>query len=255
MSIKEQKKDFSDVDYRFSFSVTINDTEIPGDEVIVVKRYFNIYNFDEESLCSLDLKESVDDIVSLIDRDLKSKSRVYMWYNYDENYVSGEFSTPLPKEPKSVFKFTFFDREKPVITKIWSGDAYPLLVRNNVDLTNKKYKYDNSKNVEMDFVKQIAQKASADKPDLTTMIMRHISTTCSSYQPRSSEVKLMYKQYISDIKYEDMALLRNGKMDRVKSILKPIKMVSDDNGVEKELFEVYTTKYVCSTKTYDLKKF
>ena len=39
MSIKE-KKDFSDVEYRFSFALTINDLENGGSDIIIVKRDF-----------------------------------------------------------------------------------------------------------------------------------------------------------------------------------------------------------------------
>lgn len=251
MSNKEQKKDFSDVEYRFSFVLTINDVENEGNDIIIVKRDFNIYNLDEESLRSLELKECIDDIVVMIDRDLKSKSRVYTWYNYDENYNVPEFSTPLPEKQLTTFKFTLYDRNKAIISKIWSGDGYPFTVRNSVDLTNKKYKYDNIKNIEMDFTKQVAQKASADKPDLTAIIMRHISSTCASYQSRQGGKKLMYKQYIPELRLESV-VFENGNFISVNDRLPSIKVVSDENGFEKQVYEVYTTKYTIGDKEYDL---
>ena len=41
---KEQKKNFSDVEYRFSFALTINDVESKSEDIIICKRDFNIYN-------------------------------------------------------------------------------------------------------------------------------------------------------------------------------------------------------------------
>lgn len=251
MSSKEIKRDFSDVNYRFSFSVTIEEKDSEATDVIVVKRDFNIYNFDPESLVSMELKECIDDVVGLIDRDLKSKSRVYLWYNFDENYATPELTERVSDEPKFLFKFTLYDRGKSVITKAWSGDFYPAHVRNNVDLTNKKYKYDNYRGVEMDFSKQIAQRAAADKVDLTTLIMKHISTTCSSYQPRGGK-KLVYKQYIPDLKLEDMAISRDGSFKAVRRTINPIKIVSDENGIEKELLDAYSTKYCSGYKEYPM---
>jgi len=251
MSIKE-KKDFSDVEYRFSFALTINDLENGGSDIIIVKRDFNIYNLDEESLHSLELKESIDDVVNMIDRDLKSKSRVYTWYNYDLNYDVPEFSTPIPSESQTTFKFTLFDKGTPIITKIWSGDGYPFAVRNSVDLTNKKFKYENTRNLEMDFVKQVAQKASVDKPDLTGIIIRHISSTCASYQNRQGGKKLSYKQYIPEIKLEEMVIANDNSYSFIKNKLKSLKTVTDDNGYDKLVYEVYTTKYTIGDKEYDL---
>lgn len=265
---KENKKDFSDVDYRFSFSLTINDSEINDDDIIICKRDFNIFNLDEESLCSLELKECIDDVTDMINRDLKSKSRAYIWYNMswdlskDENGcrnlgvfhgntsqakdISSEFTDPIPEKSQTTFKFTLFDKGRAIITKIWSGDAYPFSVRNSVDLTNRKYKHDNSKFIELDFVKQIAQKASADRSDLTSVIMRHISSTCASYPSKQSNKKLMYKQNIPELKLEDMVINEEKYpcgYTFTKSKQEPIRSVTDDNGFEKLVYEVYTTKF------------
>lgn len=253
MNNKEQKRNFSDVEYRFSFVLTINDNENNAGDIIIVKRDFNIYNIDEESLYSLELKECIDDVVTMIDRDLKSKSRVYTWYNYDENYDVPEFSAKLPTKSQTTFKFTLFDKGKSIISKIWSGDGYPFTVRNSVDLTNKKYKYENVKNVEMDFVRQIAQRAAADKPDLTTVIIKHISSTCVPYQPKQGGRKLMYRQYIPEIGLETMVANKDNTYSSLRNRLSPRKTVTDENGIDKQVFDVYTTKYDAGGgKEYDL---
>lgn len=266
MNNKEQKKDFKDVDYRFSFALTIN--EVGNEEdIIICKRDFNIYNLDEESLCSIELKECIDDIVTLIDRDLKSKSRTYMWYartgnhclrqieDYGAEYVSPEFSTPIPEQPQSMFKFTLFDKGRSIITKGWCADGYPFQVRNSVDLTNRKFKSENTKNIEMDFTKTIAQKGAADKQDLTNIIMRHISSTCASYKSKENK-KLMYKQYIPELSIETVCINPDtAKAQNVKKRLEQIETVTDNNGFEKLVYEVYTTKYKVNDTEYDLAKF
>lgn len=246
MSNKETKKDFSDINYRFSYVLTI-------DDIIICKRDFNINNLDEESLYSLELKETIDDIVSLIDRDLKAKSRVYTWYNYDENYVTPEFSTPLPEKSQTVFKFTLLDKNKPIISKIWDGDVYPFSVRNSVDLTNKKYKNDN-KYIEMDFAKQIAQKGAAGRPDLTSIIMRHITSTCVSYKSRQNKKKIIYKQYIPELKWETISIsdLSTNKVDTINNRLPYSDIATDDNGFDKLVYEVYTTNYSVGDNNYNL---
>lgn len=252
MNNKEQRKDFSDVDYRFSFIVTINDADNGENDIIIVKRDFNIFNVDEDSLKSFELKECVDDIVCMIDSDLKSKSRVYMWYNYDSNYVSPEFSTPIPEKQKVTFKFTLTDKGKSIISKMWSGDGYPFSIRNSVDLTNKKYKYENSRNIEMDFIKQILQKSSVDKTDLTNVIIKHITSVCSPYQPKNGSKKIIYKQYFPDLKPEYSIVNKKNNYESINSRVPLLKLIEGDNGIVKELYEVYTTTCVFNNKEYSL---
>jgi hypothetical protein len=247
--IKEYKKNFNEIDYRFSFSITIDDLENKIENIIVVKRDFNIYNLDEQSLNSIELKETIDDVVNLINRDLKSKSRVYMWYNYDENYDVPEFSTPIPEVSQTNFKFTLYDRGKMVIQKIWSGDAYPFSVRNSVDLTNKKYKHEYNRNIEMDFTKQIAQKAAADRPDLTLIIMKLISSTCSSSYSREDNKKYINKLYIPELKLEEMVI--NEKLKGSYSFIGD-KVIPTNQTDEKSTYEGYATKCKFGEKEYDL---
>lgn len=253
MNIKLNKKDFSNVDYRFSYSLTINDLENEDNDIIIVKRDFNINNFDEESLYSIELKECIDDIVNIIKRDLKSKSRTYMWYNYDESYVTPEFSTPISDKQQSTFKFTIFDGDKAIITKIWSGDEYPFLVRNGVDLTNKKFS--NAKHYELDFSRQVAQKGASERPDLTVMIIKHISSTCASFKNNRNSGKLMFKQHLPELKYEEIVIkdVETGKFSYVNNKLNYKFISSEDNrNSEKIVYDVYTTKYNVGDRQYDL---
>ena len=247
-----EKVDYSKVDFRFSFTLTINDI-VTNEDIIICKRDFNINFIDESSLRSLELKECVDDIVGLVKRDLKSKSRVYTWYNYDENYITPEFSDPIPEEQVSTFKFTLYDNDKPIITKIWSGDEYPFTVRNSVDLTNKKYKYDNINVNNLDFVKQIAQKASADKQDLSVLIMKLINSTCSSVQSKQYNKKVIYRNYLPELLFENISLNGDGNWVENDNKLEYIEIIEgEDETKDKVIYEVYTNYYEVGDKEYDL---
>ena len=75
-----EKRDYKEE--RFEFTIFVND-------FIICSRNFRIFNYIENSMNTLEFKNTVDGIVKMIDDDLKSKSRVYTWYNYDPNYVNG----------------------------------------------------------------------------------------------------------------------------------------------------------------------
>ena len=70
----ETKKQFShEKDYRekFEFRLTVGDN-------IICQRYFKINNFNPRSLNSLELAHTLQNCVSVIDEDLKSKTAVYL---------------------------------------------------------------------------------------------------------------------------------------------------------------------------------
>ena len=273
--MEEIKKDYSKVDYRFSYILSVSDLENDLGELIICKRDFDINNFDETSVRSIELKETIDDIVRLIDRDIKSKSRVYTWCNMpisikrrndgtvrfgvypgdsiESKDISDEFKTSLSETQLSTFKFTFFDRNKPIISKIWSGDSYPATIRNSVDLTNKKYKYENVNIQMLDFPKSVNQRAAADRPDLTYIIMKHLSSACSSYFSNEHNKRVIYKQYLPELVLDEIIFtdLANGKFEYVDNKVKQICRSFDERGNEKVVYEAYTSEIsVGNGKTY-----
>jgi len=274
----EDKRDFSKIDYRFSYVLSVNDLDNGNNDVIICKRDFNINNFDESSLRSIELKESIDDIVLLIDRDLKSKSRVYQWCNTpltiqktfggsrklgvchgeqveDHLKTIPELTQVINESQLTTFKFTFFDGLKTVITKIWSGDNYPFTVRNSVDLTNKKYKYDSVNVQALDFTRSIAQRAAVDRPDLTSIIMKHLCSVCSSFYSKEHEKRVIYKQNLPELLLDEIVFtdVENGKYEYVSNKITPICKSFDENrGVDRVVYEAYTTdSNVGSGKVYE----
>jgi len=181
---------------RFEFTVYVNDN-------IICKRNFRIYNFIENSMNTLEFKEKLDEIVQLIDDDLKSKSRVYTWYYFnpqapDENE---EFNLPLIEPWACTFKIVISDNKRDVITKIWDGYAYPKFIRDKVDLGNKNVKVTNKDGQTFSYEKEAFFKANEgrlsfehevlkgmiiDKPDVLLQITKKICEVCS---PSKEEIK------------------------------------------------------------------
>jgi YD repeat-containing protein len=204
---------------RFEFALYVNNN-------LICKRNFKINNFIDDSMTSIDFKHKVDDIVEMINSDLKSKSRVYTWYYYDENSVDEEFTAPLLEPWACTFKFVVTDNKKEVISKIWDGYAYPKAVREKVDIANKLVKItsrDGTRTYTYDkesFFASNADKLSPenyvlramimDKPDLLVSITKKICETCSTRDgmykcPSDYTLSEMYRNK----KYE---LDENGKL-------------------------------------------
>jgi hypothetical protein len=176
---------------RFEFALYVNNN-------LICKRNFKINDYIEHSMESVEFKNTVDNIVSMIDDDLKSKSRVYTWYFFNpmepdafEEYV-GEPIGPW----ESTFKFEVLDKKKVVLSKIWDGYAYPKAIRDRVDISNKVvkittkegrvYTYDKesffkSNEGKLSFEFQVLKGMIMDKPDLLIQITKKICETCSTH--------------------------------------------------------------------------
>ena len=189
-----KEKDYKEE--RFEFALYVNDN-------IICKRNFRIFNFIENSMNTLEFKEKVDEIVDMIDNDLKSKSRVYTWYYYNpENPVPGdEFDSELIEPWACTFKFVVSDYKREVITKIWDGYAYPKAIREKVDLSNKNVKvasrdgqtfvYDKeaffkANEGRLSFEHEVLRSMIMDKPDTLSLITKKICEACS---PSKDEIK------------------------------------------------------------------
>ena len=214
---------------RFEFTVFVSDH-------IICKRNFSISNYIENSMNTEEFKSTVDDIVKLIDNDLKSKSRVYTWHFY--NPMPGqelpEFSEPLLKPWACTFKLVISDNHRDVISRIWDGYAYPKFVRDKVDLTNKNVRIvtrdgnvqtydkesffkdkDGKLSTELETIKGMIY----DKSDVLYQITRMICDTCGA------------KDYASkkDAVFTTVGVYRNTDYDRDENG----NVVTDENGNEK----------------------
>lgn len=181
-------------DERFEFAIYVNN-------FIICKRFVRIYNFVEHSMETLEFKNCVDEIVSMIQDDLKTKSRVWTWYNFNpENPDMNkpamvELTSPTIKPWECTFKFEITDNGHPVITKIWDGSCYPRAVRDNVDLANKSVKVPDGKGGMISVDKEsffgknkdnifgdllVTRAMIMGRPDVLSAITKKIVDTCSS---------------------------------------------------------------------------
>ena len=176
---------------RFEFALYVNNN-------IICKRNFRINDFIEGSMNSVEFKEKIDSIVRMIDNDLKSKSRIYMWYNFNpmEPDAAEELNSPLIEPWECTFKFEVSDKHNVVISKIWDGYAYPKAIREKVDISNKTvkivskdgrvYSYDKesyfkSNEDRLSFEQQVLKAMIMDKSDLLLQITKQICEVCSTH--------------------------------------------------------------------------
>ena len=208
--MENKEKDYKEE--RFEFAIYVNDN-------IICKRNFRIYNFVEGSMNTQEFKNTVDDVVDLINNDLKSKSRVYTWYYFNPEMPEDneEMTTPLIDPWVCTFKFVITDNKKNVITKIWDGYAYPKPIREKVDLNNKYVKvmskdgqvrmyekdsFFKSNDGRLSFDQEVLRSMIMDKQDVLLQITKKICETCS---PSRDEIKEIgqkgYFEYKDNQKY------------------------------------------------------
>ncbi len=200
-----ESKDYKEE--RFEFALYVNDN-------IICKRNFRIFNFIENSMNTIEFKEKIDEIVNIIDNDLKSKSRVYTWYYFNPQFPNDneEFTSPLIEPWACTFKFVVSDNKVPVITKIWDGYAYPKSIREKVDLSNKNVKvmnkdgqsfiYDkesffSSNAGRLSFEHEVLKSMINDKQDILQIITKKICEACS---PSKEEIKSVSQKGFFDIR-------------------------------------------------------
>lgn len=180
---------------RFEFALYVNNN-------VICKRNFRINNYIEGSMNTIDFKDKVDEIVELINNDLKSKSRVHIWYHFNPEFPEAnkpamdELMSPTLNPWECTFKFVVSDNNVPIISKIWDGYAYPKSVRERVDLANKTVKtWDGVFDKETYFAANegklspdmnVIRSMIIDKPDLLLLITKKICETCS---PRENGYK------------------------------------------------------------------
>ena len=124
---------------RFEFIFYINDN-------FICQRYFNIRDYNEDSLKSLELKELVDNIagvnngqygeLGIIPRYLQDKTKDYLWDSYNPYFIKKEDD----ETNKSIFdKIDYFQFEikvdKVTVVKTqFCGNYFPPKVRYDVDV-------------------------------------------------------------------------------------------------------------------------
>lgn len=122
---------------RFEFLLYINDH-------IICQRYFNIRDFNEESINAFEMKDLVDKIagmnngswgeLGIIPKHLKNKTVDYLWENFNPYYIQQEENVKNQVEKIDNFQFEIKIDKKSVVKTQFSGNVFPPKVRYAVDI-------------------------------------------------------------------------------------------------------------------------
>lgn len=136
-----------------------------------------------------------------------------------ENFDRGDYSNPLTSEDWVDYKLAFFDNGTEVCSVGWTG-CYPRAVRNSIDLSNKRGKFDGEDISRLSFDSYILFKMVEGKKDLVYQIIKEISSVCcyensSDYTTRLTYVKANGKK--ADYNY-DCAVCRKDLNEELKRL-------------------------------------
>lgn len=129
---KQEKKSPSDFKEPYEFRLLI-------DGNIICQRYFKINNFNPNSLTSIELTDTIRTCAHMIDEDLKSKTRVYMWHmvplifnNKDEMYAW--FANPHNVNTVRFYE-TIVLRDEKLSEYVWDGEKLVMCDKKTYDNT------------------------------------------------------------------------------------------------------------------------
>ena len=122
---------------RFEFVLYINDH-------IICQRYFNIRDYNEDSVKSFEIKQLMDNIigmnnnswgeVGIIPRHLKQKSVDYLWDSYNPYFIQNEDSSKMGSDKIDDFQFEIKVDKEVVAKGGFSGNHFQPKVRYAVDV-------------------------------------------------------------------------------------------------------------------------
>ena len=115
---KLEKKAPSDYKEPYEFRLLIGDS-------IICQRYFRINNFNQNSLNSVELTDTIRACARMIDEDLKSKSRVYTWHMAPLVFENEEEMRNWFANPKNSSTVRYYEnialRDENASEFIWNG--------------------------------------------------------------------------------------------------------------------------------------
>ena len=125
-----QKKNYENLPYEFLLLIN---------NKVIVGRNFQIKGFNPESLRSMELKYTIDEVVDIIRYQFKTKSYDYL-YKYYNPYIQQD-----PQEIEARSKINIYDNEdlftfqikvkgRVVAESLFSGNDFPPKVRYDVDI-------------------------------------------------------------------------------------------------------------------------
>jgi hypothetical protein len=112
---------------KFEFILYIN-------ENIICQRFFSIKNFNKNSINSLELRDTLEDVVNIVRKSLKNKSVDYLWEQFNPYETQTEVQGGNIYEKEDVFDLAIGVDDKIVIKERFTGNVYPQKVRYSVDI-------------------------------------------------------------------------------------------------------------------------
>ena len=112
---------------KFEFLVKCNDN-------IIVQRFFNVMNFNESSVNSVELLNYFNNLYHYLHNDLKMKTLVYMIDNQYEINENPELLDTSKTEDDETFHIVLKIKNKTIIHRTLNAKLFPPKVRYTVDL-------------------------------------------------------------------------------------------------------------------------
>lgn len=112
-------------DQKFDFILYINDKPI-------VQRWFDVKDFNKDSLKSLELREMLGELIGMdghtgmLTEKLKKDSIEYLWNNYNPYFVQDDMEVNNSYENTHIFKLDILYDKKPIISGEFSGNMFPI---------------------------------------------------------------------------------------------------------------------------------
>ena len=100
-------------------------------------------------------------------------------------FDDGEFTKTLAPEDYAEYKLSFIDNgvdmnsPKEICSTVWTG-IYPRYVRNSIDLTNKRGRFNKVDVYSLSFETYLSYKIFGGRPDLVYKVIKDIQSTCSN---------------------------------------------------------------------------
>jgi len=103
---------------------------------IVCQRYFQLKGYNDKVLKSMELKELIETVASIVQKDLENKTRDYLYQHYNPYDVqkSEDIQRIDIYENEDVFDVEIRVNEKIIAKKRFTGNVYPPKVRYSVNI-------------------------------------------------------------------------------------------------------------------------
>jgi hypothetical protein len=140
---------------------------------------------------------------------VKGAEKDYFWdgkraqvcsYKFDD----GSLNSELTNDDFVTYKFSFYVEEQEVNSVIWTG-AYPKYVRNSIDLSNKRGRFEGEDLTKLSFEQYLLYKMSEGRTDLVWNLIREICKVCSIQDTSKYTTEDVYhdEKTGKDVEYEN----------------------------------------------------